>query len=90
MRVAAVAHLKPLPSSLPSISCVANMSLSNENNALGEKPANGVPAYEPATLAQNARGRQFSTDPEDRAIMTSDQNLLHRDLKGRHMQMIAM
>lgn len=66
------------------------MSLKNETNALREKPANDVPAYEPATLGAHARGRQFSVDPEDHAMVTADQNLLHRDLKGRHMQMIAM
>jgi len=66
------------------------MSLKNETNALGEKDVNEVPAYQPATLGEHARGRQFSVDPEDRAMVAADQNMLHRDLKGRHMQMIAM
>jgi amino acid permease len=66
------------------------MSLKNETNAIGEKHANGVPAYEPAKLGDHARGRQFSIDPEDRAMVETDQNMLRRDLKGRHMQMIAM
>jgi amino acid transporter len=65
------------------------MSLKHETNALGEKHGE-VPVYEPATLGEHARGRQFSIDPEDRAMVETDQNVLHRDLKGRHMQMIAM
>ena len=59
------------------------MNVKNETNALGEKHANDVPAFEPG-------GRQFSGDPEDRAMVTTGLNVLHRDLKGRHMQMIAM
>jgi amino acid transporter len=66
------------------------MSLKNEANAPGEKPADDVPAYKPGSLSDHARGRQFSIDPEDRAIVAADQNMLHRNLKGRHMQMIAM
>lgn len=66
------------------------MSPKNESNALGEKQANDVPAYERASLSAHVRGRQFSVDPEDRALVITDQNKLHRDLKGRHMQMIAM
>jgi amino acid transporter len=66
------------------------MSLKNEANAPGEKPADDVPAYKPGSLSDHARGRQFSIDPEDRAIVAADQNMLHRNLKGRHMQMIAI
>jgi hypothetical protein len=33
---------------------------------------------------------EFSVDANDVAIVTADQNKLHRKLKGRHMQMIAM
>lgn len=66
------------------------MSIKHETGTPGEKHANDVPTYEPATLGQHARGRQFSIDPEDRAMVAADQNMLHRDLKGRHMQMIAM
>lgn len=29
-------------------------------------------------------------DLEDRDVVVGDQNQLHRELKGRHMQMIAM
>jgi amino acid transporter len=42
------------------------------------------------SLAEHAKGRQLSIDDEDVAIVASDQNQLRRDLKGRHMQMIAM
>jgi amino acid transporter len=67
------------------------MSLKNENNGLGEKPpVSDAPGYEQGTLADHARGRQFSIDPEDRALVAADQNKLHRNLKARHMQMIAM
>lgn len=66
------------------------MSLQHENNVLSEKKLDDSPPPEPASFADHARGRQFSVDPEDRAIVAADQNLLHRDLKSRHMQMIAM
>lgn len=66
------------------------MSLNRESVDIAEK--NGVkgPIEEPAPLADHLRGRQFSVDPEDQAIVVADQNKLHRNLKGRHMQMIAM
>lgn len=66
------------------------MSLQAETDLLGEKHGNGIAKPEPAGFGEHARGRQFSVDPEDRAIVAADQNALHRDLKGRHMQMIAM
>ena len=66
------------------------MNLNNENDAFGEKHANDVPTHRPGSFKEHVRGRQFSVDPEDRAIVTADQNALHRRLKGRHMQMIAM
>jgi amino acid transporter len=79
------------------------MSLNHETKGVGESPASDVPAYKPGqlggndvppykpgSLSEHARGRQFSVDPEDLAMVTADQNMLHRDLKGRHMQMIAM
>lgn len=47
-------------------------------------------ASEPGTFADHVRGRQFSVEAADRAMLAADQNMLHRKLKGRHMQMIAM
>jgi amino acid permease len=41
-------------------------------------------------LSAHLRGRQFSVDASDVAIVEADQSKLHRRLKGRHMQMIAM
>lgn len=43
-----------------------------------------------ATLGEHVRGRQFSLEAHDIEIVEADQNKLHRDLKGRHMQMIAI
>ena len=97
-------HLTPCPffflrpfvdHSLSAVSAsvsVAKMSLKNENepDALGQKHANNGPTRHSSTFGEHARGRQFSIDPEDHAMVVADQNLLHRDLKGRHMQMIAM
>lgn len=51
------------------------MNTKNETGPLGEKHvADGSPYI----------------DPEDRETAATGQNVLHRDLKGRHMQMIAM
>jgi yeast amino acid transporter len=47
-------------------------------------------AVDPASLGQHARGRQFSIEAQDVAMVEADQGKLHRSLKGRHMQMIAM
>ena len=47
-------------------------------------------ALDPASLGEHARGRQFSLDAHDVAMVETDQGVLHRSLKGRHMQMIAM
>lgn len=41
-------------------------------------------------LADHAKGRQFSIDGDDVGMVHADQNELKKDLKGRHMQMIAM
>lgn len=66
------------------------MSFKNESTTLGEKHATDLPAERPGSFRDHVRGRQLSVDPADRAMLAADQNLLHRDLKGRHMQMIAM
>lgn len=67
------------------------MSLRRESAEIGEKHHNGPPAYmEPRSLGEHAKGRQLSVDPEDVAMVAADQNQLKRELKGRHMQMIAM
>ncbi|KAK5293578.1 hypothetical protein LTR99_010025 [Exophiala xenobiotica] len=66
------------------------MSANNEMNMNGEKYANDVPAGKSGIPGDHAHGQQFGTDPEDGAIVAGEQNILHRDLKGRHMQMIAM
>lgn len=51
------------------------MSADKEMGALDEKHVNDAPPY---------------VDPEHRDTMATGQNTLHRDLQGRHMQMIAM
>lgn len=51
------------------------MNAENEKGALGEKHVNDGSPY---------------GGPEDRETMATGQNILHRDLQGRHMQMIAM
>lgn len=48
------------------------------------------PPVEPASFGDHVRGRQFSVDGDDVAIVEADQGKLHQNLKGRHMQMIAM
>jgi amino acid transporter len=64
------------------------MSLNPENSDLAEKHVNAAPAYEPATLGEHTRDGHFSSDPEN--MGAANENKLHQDLKGRHMQMIAM
>ena len=51
------------------------MNAENETGALGEKHVNDGSLH---------------VDPEDRETIATGQNVLHRDLQGRHMQMIAM
>ena len=51
------------------------MDAKNESGALDEKHVNDGSPY---------------GDPEDLDTVSTSDNVLHRDLKGRHMQMIAM
>ena len=51
------------------------MNAKNEMGALDEKHVNHVSPY---------------ADPEGHQTLATGQNILHRELQGRHMQMIAM
>jgi yeast amino acid transporter len=64
------------------------MSLQPENGLLAEKHANAAPTYEPPTLGEHKGDGLFGIDPEN--MVEVSENRLHKDLKGRHMQMIAM
>jgi yeast amino acid transporter len=58
------------------------MSFKPESGDLAEKHAGAVPGYDPA------RDGHSSSDLEN--MVVANENMLHQDLKGRHMQMIAM
>jgi amino acid transporter len=66
------------------------MSADKESNVLHDSEKHAPPYQEPASLGEHLRGRQLSVTSDDVAIVEADQNKLHRNLKGRHMQMIAM
>jgi amino acid permease len=63
------------------------MSLRHENPDLAEKHDIDAPSYAPATGDLKHDGH-FDSDPEN--LAQPEANKLHQDLKGRHMQMIAM
>ena len=65
------------------------MSERRESLSLAEK-GDAPPPGKTASLSDHTRGRQFSVNPDDVAMVEADQGKLHRNLKGRHMQMIAM
>ena len=66
------------------------MSSRRESLSLADPEKKAAPPVEPAGLGDHLRGRQFSVDANDVAIVSADQGKLHRNLRGRHMQMIAM
>jgi amino acid permease len=65
------------------------MSTLPEHHNLSEKEHAGTaPAYAAPAGGVHKEGH-FDSDPEN-AVVESEGNMLHKDLKGRHMQMIAM
>lgn len=69
---------------------VAKMSMRRESLTLADPEKQRPDPVDPAPLGDHLRGRQFSLEANDVAIVEADQGKLHRNLKGRHMQMIAM
>jgi amino acid permease len=65
------------------------MSATRHSLGLDPEKDGHIPG-EPASLGEHMRGRQFSVDGRDVDLVEADQGALHRNLKGRHMQMIAM
>jgi amino acid permease len=53
-------------------------------------PAPEYEKAEPGSLGTHLHGRQLSVTSDDVALVDADQRKLHRNLKGRHMQMIAI
>jgi amino acid transporter len=65
------------------------MSLAHETAAMEKKHYDDPPPVHYG-LGDPAKERPLSAHEEDGSIVVSGQNELKRDLKGRHMQMIAM
>ncbi|KAJ4335657.1 hypothetical protein N0V95_008838 [Ascochyta clinopodiicola] len=65
------------------------MSLAHDTAGM-EKNHHGVAPTSQYSLGDHTKERQLSTDGDDVAIVVTGQNELKRDLKGRHMQMIAI
>jgi amino acid transporter len=63
----------------------------HENVDLAEGHPKAAPAYDEPTLGdgEHKHKEASGSDPED-PVALGGQNKLHQDLKGRHMQMIAM
>ncbi|KAH8800432.1 amino-acid permease inda1 [Xylogone sp. PMI_703] len=59
-----------------------------ENGAAAEKHGSGDPTYEPASPGQYKRDGNYGSDPEN--LIEVQGNVLHKNLQGRHMQMIAI
>ncbi|KAF2717772.1 hypothetical protein K431DRAFT_349328 [Polychaeton citri CBS 116435] len=66
------------------------MSARRESLKLAEAEKRPSADVEPSSLGAHLRGRQFSLDGDDVMIVQADEAKLHRNLKGRHMQMIAI
>ena len=72
------------------------MNTTHGANGLGEKHVNNEPAYndpsynDPAYHEKRVSTEPAAYDPESPSGIATSHNVLHRELKGRHMQMIAM
>ena len=64
------------------------MSLNPENSEFAEKHATAAPDYKPEALEEHKLHGHANDDPEH--VGEQKELALHQDLKGRHMQMIAM
>lgn len=77
-------HTVPAGSSHVSVTTgFAHTTAEMEKNHYGDPPAQ-------YPMGDHGKGRPLSVHDDDVAIVMSDQNELKKDLKGRHMQMIAM